>query len=104
MKWLKLDGGGLFNLESVVYIYADKETCAMHTVDGDAEWGNRTVRQVWAALQEPNTVCRLCAARGVYDHGDEPLAPPVVTTRDEVLREYGESGDLRSAVEKLLDR
>ncbi len=56
MKWLKLDDGGLFNLESVVYIYADKETCAMQTVDGDAEWGNQTVRQVWEALQEPNAM------------------------------------------------
>ncbi len=88
MKWLKLTDGALFNLESVMYICVNEKSCGMITMDGDAEWNKDTVRQVWAALQEPNTVCGLCAARGVYDHGDEPLAPPVATTRDEILREF----------------
>ncbi len=56
MRWLKLDGGALFNLESVSYIYADAELASMITVDGNEDWSDVTIRQVWAALQEPNTM------------------------------------------------
>ncbi len=56
MKWLKLDDGALFNLESVMYIWVKEKSCGMITVDGDTEWTDATIRHVWAALQEPNTV------------------------------------------------
>ncbi len=57
MKMIKLDGGVLFNLDFVGYIKVYAEYSYMTTMDGNEDWNDAFIRQVWAALQDPNTVC-----------------------------------------------
>ncbi len=59
MQWLKLKDGALFNLDCVTFIdvRGDTDYIFMRTNDGASDWHPDAILQVWAALQEPNTVC-----------------------------------------------
>ncbi len=59
MKWLKLSHGGLVNLDRITYIYADSEGVTMFAPDEITELSEGLKREIWSALQEPNTVVPL---------------------------------------------